>query len=270
MEKIFRTINSRLLTIGVNPKRLARSVRGFAVYIKNYLNFRQQLKKSGLPLKMGIPYPNMADRFEQSGESRGHYFNQDLLVAQRIYKANPILHLDIGSRIDGFVAHVAAFREIKVMDIRPLITKIDNIDFVQCDIMRPVEDNMKGICDSLSCLHAIEHFGLGRYNDPIDSNGHLRAISNFESLLKENGTLYLSTPVGDGVVEFDAHRIFNAQNIISEIEKFFKIVNISYIDDSGELHKNILKSTSDLSNSFGCKYGCIIVEAKKLTKTTVP
>ena len=25
--------------------------------------------------------------------------------------------------------------------------------------------------DSLSCLHTLEHFGLGRYNDPINVKG---------------------------------------------------------------------------------------------------
>jgi len=60
------------------------------------------------------------DRFDQSGTASGHYFHQDLLVASRIFINNPEKHVDIGSRIDGFVAHVASFREIEVFDIRSL------------------------------------------------------------------------------------------------------------------------------------------------------
>jgi hypothetical protein len=35
-----------------------------------------------------------------------------------IHKLNPVRHIDIGSRIDGFVANVAAFRKIEVLDVR--------------------------------------------------------------------------------------------------------------------------------------------------------
>ena len=38
--------------------------------------------------------------------------------------------------------------------------------FRQADLMNPVSLPItagEGYCDSLSCLHAIEHFGLGRY-----------------------------------------------------------------------------------------------------------
>jgi hypothetical protein len=30
-----------------------------------------------------------------------------------------------------------------------------------------------GQTDTLFCLHAIEHFGLGRYTDPININIHI-------------------------------------------------------------------------------------------------
>ena len=39
-----------------------------------------------------------------------------------IYAARPEKHVDVGSRVDGFVAHVASFREIEVFDVRPIAT----------------------------------------------------------------------------------------------------------------------------------------------------
>lgn len=39
---------------------------------------------------------------------------------KHIFDSSPQRHLDVGSRIDGFVAHVASFREIEVIDIRPV------------------------------------------------------------------------------------------------------------------------------------------------------
>ncbi|HWF86113.1 MAG TPA: hypothetical protein VG222_14745 [Vicinamibacterales bacterium] len=56
-------------------------------------------------------------------DRRGHYFHQDLWVAKRIYAARPAAHVDIGSRIDGFVAHLLTFMPVTVIDVRPLDSK---------------------------------------------------------------------------------------------------------------------------------------------------
>lgn len=94
------------------------------------------------------------------------------MVARAIHTAKPVKHVDIGSRVDGFVAHVASFREIEVFDVRPISTAVPGVLFRQADLMDspslPADTEGGGYCDSLSCLHAIEHFGLGRYGDTVD------------------------------------------------------------------------------------------------------
>ena len=118
-------------------------------------------------------FPILNEYKEQAGTATGHYFHQDLLVASLIHEVNPKRHIDVGSRIDGFVAHVAAFRTIEVLDFRPLIScGHKQIKFMQADLMS-LGSHLFEITDSLSCLHALEHFGLGRYGDPINPNGHL-------------------------------------------------------------------------------------------------
>ena len=71
-----------------------------------------------------------------------------------------------------------------------------------------------GPCDSISCLHAIEHFGLGRYGDPIHSQGYECGIANIAQLLTPGGRFYLSTPIGMERVEFNANRVFDPRTII--------------------------------------------------------
>jgi hypothetical protein len=71
-----------------------------------------------------------------------------MLVAQKIFIRRPIKHVDVGSRMDGFVAHVAVFRPIEVLDIRQLTTSIKNIIFRQCDLMNLPAD-LEDYCDSL-------------------------------------------------------------------------------------------------------------------------
>lgn len=76
-----------------------------------------------------------------------------------------------GSRIDVFVARVVPFRDMEVSDIMPLTTTIKNYKFTKFDFMDDTEKEMLNYCDSLSCLHAMEYFGLGRYNDGLDYEG---------------------------------------------------------------------------------------------------
>ena len=147
----------------------------------------------------------LSDYADTAGTVKGHYFHQDLLVARLIHDHNPKRHIDIASRVDGFVAHVASYREIEVVDVRPLPkSEHENITFRQADLMNAQD---LGQTDSLSCLHAIEHFGLGRYTDPIDINGHIKGITNLVSLVSKGGvytsafpldkpTRYILMPIG--------------------------------------------------------------------------
>jgi hypothetical protein len=160
--------------------------------------------------------PCLHDRHAEGGAVKNEYFWQDLVVARLIFKANPTKHVDIGSRVDGFVAHIASFRDVEVFDVRPISTSIPGVIFKTADLMRldsiPLQKDR--YCDSLSCLHAIEHFGLGRYGDPINPTGYINGIQNMAALLKQDGILYLSTPIGQERVEFNANRIFNPHNLV--------------------------------------------------------
>jgi hypothetical protein len=159
--------------------------------------------------------PCLHDRYEEGGTTKNEYFWQDLLVAQWIFEAQPRRHVDVGSRVDGFVAHVASYREIEVFDVRPISTRIPGVVFRQADLMETdASTRAGGYCDSVSCLHAVEHFGLGRYGDPIDPRGYERGIENMARLLSPCGRLYLSTPVGIERVEFNANRVFDPRTII--------------------------------------------------------
>ena len=71
--------------------------------------------------------PCLHDRYEEGGATKSEYFWQDLLVARAIHATMPVKHVDIGSRVDGFVAHVASFREIEVFDVRPISTAVPGV-----------------------------------------------------------------------------------------------------------------------------------------------
>ena len=205
-------------------------------------------------------YPIYTDFKEQAGTATGHYFHQDLLVATFINQAKPKRHIDVGSSMDGFVAHVASYRDIEVFDVRPLKnTGHDRIKFRQANLM-VLDDSMTGICDSLSCLHALEHFGLGRYGDPIDPMGHIKGFNNFHKMLQSGGILYISFPIGKSEVHFNAHRVFDPTEILDWSKNLFELLRFDYVDDKGDLHCNAsLVSPPTLS------YGCGIYTLKKIS-----
>lgn len=196
---------------GWDPRVLLLSLRGMPRYLRDLKKFRASY--SG---RLHV-VPCLHDWYEEAGSTKNEYFWQDLLVARWIFESSPSKHVDVGSRIDGFVAHVASFREIEVIDVRPVTSLIPGIKFVEADLMQPhTMPGMKqsGYCDSLSCLHAIEHFGLGRYGDPLDPQGYERGIRNMAKFVQAGGIFYLSTPIGSERVEFNANRVFEPQTII--------------------------------------------------------
>lgn len=263
MRKIGFIIYNLLVLFGVDPLKTYRSVRGIPCYIRNYRALKKQMG-SFPPFLFSTPYPCLGDRFEESGSATGHYFHQDLLVANRIYVNKPEKHVDVGSRLDGFVAHVASYRPLELLDIRPLSKEIKNIKFTQADLMQPVSDDLIEYCDSLSCLHAIEHFGLGRYGDKVDYDGYLAGFKNLYRILKKGGKLYFSVPIGPQRIEFDAHRVFSVKFLLELFEGKFQVDHISFVDDAGDLHENISINDSDIEDNFGCAYGCGIFELTRL------
>ncbi|HEY5535102.1 MAG TPA: DUF268 domain-containing protein [Ignavibacteria bacterium] len=257
MKKILWLLNF----IGFDPKIFFYNITGLFWYFKDYRLLRKQLNSKS-DFKVNL-FPILRERTEQSGTVSGHYFHQDLLIAGKIFKNNPHKHIDIGSRIDGFVAHVASFREIEVFDIRALTSSIENVKFKQVDFTNLPEEYFS-YTDSLSCLHAIEHFGLGRYNDSIDVNGHLKGLESMYKTLKTGGKFYFAAPLGDLRIEFNAHRVFSIEYLLRLFKDKYKIVSFSYVDDHGNLHKNIELNELAKQNNFGCKYGCGIFELHKL------
>jgi hypothetical protein len=234
-KKFFVKIYSFSVTqIGIDPIRLINSIRSISYFVKTYFKFKRQFKGE---LNFS---PSLQDRFEESGAINSEYFWQDLMVAKWIFESSPIKHVDVGSRIDGFVAHVASYRQVEVIDVRPINSNIPNVLFKQGNMMDlDFLSNENGFgedyCDSLSCLHTIEHFGLGRYGDPIDPEGYVKGIINMASLIKKGGVFYLSTPIGKERVEFNSNWIFSPNNILKTVTSQGFALEGLYIYNKGGL-----------------------------------
>ncbi|MEI6752262.1 MAG: DUF268 domain-containing protein [Paludibacter sp.] len=255
--KVYGNLN----LLGVDIQKMGKFFSGLSLYMNDKKALQKQMSIDNR-FPFGSNRPIFDDRFAESGSASGHYFHQDLLVARKIYENIPVRHVDIGSRTDGFVAHVAIFRAIEVFDIREQKSNVKNILFKQADLMQ-LPENMHNYCDSISALHSIEHFGLGRYGDPIDYLGHEKAVKNITKILQSEGKFYFSVPIGSQRINFNAHRVFSVKYLIDLFSDDFSIDTFSYVNDTGDLTENVTLLESDIQNNFGCHYGCGIFELTK-------
>ena len=255
----FSRVRRFLSSLGFDPGRMWCALLGVPGYVRDCRRFRQLNRGRPDLFPRFMLRPCWKDRKEGSGVASGHYFHQDLLVARRIFASNPRRHVDVGSRVDGFVAHVASFRELYLLDVRPLRPPVSGVCFRQADLMNPLDPSLVGFCDSLSSLHAVEHFGLGRYGDPIRPEGYRVGLHNMARILEPGGTFYLSVPMGPPRIEFNAHRVFGLKDLLALLRPDFNSLCFSYVDDDGHLHTNVPLKDGEVENNFNCWYGLAIL-----------
>lgn len=187
-----------------------------------------------------------SDKTARAG-SINSYFWQDLWAARKVFQNNSEFHYDIGSRLDGFIAHLLSFgRKVRLIDIRPLDSKVEGLFFTKADAtdLDGIEDNS---IESLSALCSLEHFGLGRYGDPIDPEACFKCFTAIGRKMKEGGNLYLSVPVGKEHLEFNAHRIFYAATILDAFPDFECREFSTAYDETIEYNVDIHKYDADLA-----------------------
>lgn len=237
--------------LGLDPK----SVLSLKFLGRFYLERRLFVRKGG---KVRRSYPILSDYQDWAGTMKGHYFHQDLYVAQKIFERRPQRHVDVGSSISGFVSHVASFMPIEILDIRPTPSTSKNITFTQQDVMSGLSVRTK----SLSCLHTLEHFGLGRYGDPIDPRGHIIGFQNLVAAVEKKGIFYLSFPISsEERVEFNAHRVFHPSAPLSwPGAENLELIDFAFVDDEGDLHAD---STIEAAIGQNLLYGCGIYTFQK-------
>lgn len=237
---------------------IGRVFTGFYHYVVDIMRYRKadSLVNSGFPLQLRNMLPCLLDRYENAGSLPKHYFWQDLWGARKVFKLGIKRHYDIGSRLDGFIAHCLPFCEIVMLDVRPLKIQIHNLQFHQANCM-DMNQIPSGSIPSLSSFHAIEHFGLGRYGDSIDPLGHQKAIAEMKRIVCEGGVILFGVPIGVQRIEFNGHRIFDPLEVI-RLFKGFELMEFSVVDDNDEFYENVAAESYRI-----LKYGCGLFHFKK-------
>jgi SAM-dependent methyltransferase len=241
MLKLFR----RWVSLIIDP-RLVLALHGLPRYTLDWIAFRRQ--QGGMPVSWHDTFPRLDDRLPKTPFDP-HYFFQGNWLARRLALDPPSRHVDIGSSvltIGVMSAHVPTI----FVDYRPLTTRQSGLIPLAGDIVRlPFAD---ASLPSISCLHVIEHIGLGRYGDQLDARGARRAATELQRVVAPGGKLYLSTPIGRERVCFNAHRVFSVVTILAMFSQL-RLIAFSYVDDGGRLHENAAVDSVP-SLDYGCGF----------------
>ncbi len=179
-----------------------------------------------------------------------HYTYHPAWAARVLARLRPEEHVDISSALH-FATMVSAFIPTKFYDYRIALLNLSNLEFKKADLTNlPFTDNS---IKSLSCMHVVEHIGLGRYGDPLDPDGDLKAIAELKRVAQKDGILLFVVPVGkEPKIYFNAHRVYTYQQIVSYFEGFH-IEQFALVDDQGRFILNANSNDADQQN-YGC--GC--------------
>ncbi len=230
--------------------RLASAIRNRALYYRDYLTFRLRSNSDRFVLRWKDRHPCLADKTPKTAFDR-HYVYHTAWAARILASQNVVEHVDISSYI-YFATLVSAFIPVRFYDYRPPAIQLDNLVIGHVDLTAlPFADNS---ISSLSCMHVIEHIGLGRYGDIIAPDADLAAMSELARVLSPDGNLLFVVPVGQPRIAFNAHRIYSYQQIIRQFDNL-ELLEFSLIPDD-PTEGLIVNASSELADrqAYGC--GC--------------
>jgi len=241
----------RIIEPVFDPIKFINGVIGYLWFIKDFIKYRLLSKEK---IRLCNLFPQLHDK-KIVTPFDAHYFFQQLWVFEEVLKNKPQSHTDVASsyELSGYLSKIVP---TKFIDYRPIETNLKNLEIIRGDITKlPVDDSK---VESLSCLHVVEHIGLGRYGDSLDPEGFEKATAELSRVLSQHGNLYFSTPIGKENLYFNAHRVFNPKKIINLFNEL-ELVSFNVVDDDGKFVENTKPEKYDNLN-----YGCGMFHFRKI------
>ena len=223
--------------------------------ISDYWKFSRLDSKKRFNYSLRTVYPQIFDKTQLTGFDR-HYVYHTAWAARKVQELNPTVHVDIASSL-YFPGIVSAFVPVEFYDYRPAPLHLSNLATEHADLtqLHFESDSIK----SLSCMHTIEHIGLGRYGDPINPDGDLVACQELARVLAPGGRLLFVTPVGkEALIQFNAHRIYTHAQVL-ELFPTLILREFSFIPECGTDGVFEHASPDELKDeTYAC--GCFVLE----------
>lgn len=230
--------------------RTARLIPGMFYFVNDLIRFSWMARRvvSRFALPLWSLQPSLRDRTASTDFDR-HYIYHPAWAARVVAEIKPELHVDISSSL-VFCAMMSASVPVEFFDYRLADLKLSNLTSKSADLMAlPFAD---GSIHSLSCMHVVEHVGLGRYGDPLDPDGDLKAVSELKRVLAQGGNLLFVVPVGRPRIMFNSHRIYSYEQALALFPGFI-LEEFALVPDGGTLIRHAVPELV-AQQVYGC--GC--------------
>jgi SAM-dependent methyltransferase len=200
------------IPLSVPAYMLSRKIIALPRFVTDCIKFkRRSSKEKRFSVNLTDLQPCLTDRTSKT-PFEPHYMYHPAWAARVVADTKPAFHVDIASTLH-FCTIVSAFVPVKFYDYRPAELNLSGLVSDRADLTNlHFESNS---VKSLSCLHTIEHVGLGRYGDPIDPNSDLKACKELSRVLAPGGSFIFVTPVGKPKIAFNAHRIYSYDQVLA-------------------------------------------------------
>lgn len=222
--------------------------------VSDYLSYKKALGEQAgrFTLRLRDFYPQVKDKTIKTGFDR-HYVYHTSWAARIVAETKPAKHVDIASSL-YFSGLVSAFVPVDFYDYRPADLRLSNLDSKEGNLLDlPFKD---ASVPSLSCMHTIEHIGLGRYGDPIDPDADIKACKELSRVLARGGSFIFVTPIGgEARIEWNAHRIYTYEYVLALFPDL-KLKEFSLIPEYGEQGGLIRNADPKLVESERYACGC--------------
>lgn len=259
MSEVFESKTASLLRVVsrmrplVLPYRAMQRILSYSMFVSDYRKFKRMNSHNGQRACL-----RWKDRLPCLGEQTAaheidrHYVYHLAWAARALAEMRPPSHVDISSSLH-FCTILSAFVPVDYYEYRAVDLALSNLSCNSADLSElPFAD---GGVSSLSCMHVIEHIGLGRYGDQLDPDADLQAIAELKRVLAVGGSLLFVVPVGKPKIMFNAHRVYSYDEITGYFEgldlREFALIPDKACD--GGLIHSATRAIAD-QQSYGC--GC--------------
>lgn len=228
-----------------------KSLLWFPFILPDYLNYKRKDTEKRFQVPFSAVMPVL---FENTPFTRfdAHYVYHTSWAARKVQEIGAPYHTDISSSL-YFSSIVSAFVPVKFYDYRPAKLNLSNLSSETANLTK-----LHFEADSLmsvSCMHTVEHVGLGRYGDPVQPEGDIVAAKELSRVVARGGSLLFVVPVGKPKIQFNAHRIYSYKMVL-EMFPELTLKEFSLIPDNAIDKGIIYNATEEQSNRqvYGC--GC--------------
>jgi hypothetical protein len=207
-----------------DPRRIPRFPAELAAFLADLRSFRAQAGRPAPKVELApvLFQKKMASTFD------AHYVYQAAWAIRRIAGLRAVEHVDLSSNIP-YVAALSAVVPVRYCEFNPPKIQLPGLSSEQADITA-LPFPARSVA-SLSCLHVLEHIGLGRYGDPVNPAGLEIAVREIARVMAPGSALFLSLPVGRERVCFNMHRVSDPGLLPRVLGAGFRLREFSVITD---------------------------------------